>query len=667
MSQRYAATFEVRLIDLSTRSWLVVGACLLLSLGIYWTLRVAPRTAPLPVLNTSQAGSNEDLVVFPNPSVEFIVGPLLKSGSRRNPYKWFDQIETQAGLRNGAAFPKLPPKGLTGSLKATNGSTIITGTGTRFLSQVDPGSPAPFTGVLYVRDVDGVTMRLTKVASVQSDTQLTLATAWTYSTVSNSVGSTDGPPPDGSGSSLFDIYLARNYYDLALTLYVAYYRTGDSRFLTEARKVADSWWLSRPDEGRATDYNQTFTPRGSSLGGLMLRALDGRPEMWDWINRYTRFEFDMWVKNHLNEGLIDPREQGYLLLYGAQLAKVLPDSFPLTGGGTVSNGATLRGQYLADCESAVVNLTGRVQYADGSYRWDNPYFTDTDGGTLVQVMQPFLVGIMLEGIVATHRLSTNATVKQSAATQITKAASCLYNITYRRNEAVVDAPGKRWRSQWYFYYGGTTVNPTRYASGGGSATTGGTNMVKEERQLNSTVVHVFGYAYEITNDAQYKQMGDEIFDASYGEQVDGIHNLADSLYHTKDYTMNYRSAASFLARRLKGEAVTNTIQKTSSDSSQLIDNSLSTALSLSTAPSLEKSDIKNLIDLTESDRTTILAERSRFGSADMVLGELQAALENLRIALNIVGTSREAQEAAQLRIGWAAARLKRASDTLKKR
>src|SRR4029078_2595795 len=98
-----------------------------------------------------------------------------------------------------------------------------------------------------------------------------------------------------------------------------------------------------------------------------------------------------------------------------------------------------------------VNLTGRVQYADGSYRWDNPYFTDTDGGTLVQVMQPFLVGIMLEGIVATHRLSTNATVRQSALTQITKAASCLYNITYRRNEAVVDAPGKRWRLTRCFF------------------------------------------------------------------------------------------------------------------------------------------------------------------------------------------------------------------------
>src|SRR4030095_3682018 len=328
------------------------------------------------------------------------------------------------------------------------GSTIVTGVGTRFMSQVDPGGPAPFNGMLYIRD-GGSTMQLTYVASVQSDTQLTLTGPWGFASVANTIGTTDGLPPNAEGSSLLDVYLSRNYYDLALTRYIAYYRSGDVRYLNEARKIADSWWLSRPDEGRATDYNQTFTARGASLGGLMLRALDGRPEMWDWINRYTRFEFDNWIKLHLNEGLIDPREQGYLLLYATWLAKVLPDNFPRTAGGTETGGATLRAQYLADAESAVLNLTGRVQHADGSYRWDNPYFTDLDGGTLVQVMQPFLVGIMLEGIVAVHQLTTNAAVKQSAANQITKAANCLYNITYRRNEKVSDAPNLRWRSQWY--------------------------------------------------------------------------------------------------------------------------------------------------------------------------------------------------------------------------
>jgi hypothetical protein len=607
--------------------------------------------------------TGEDVVEFNNPSVAFLIGPLLKSGSERNPYRWFDRIQLQAGMKNATDFPRLPPKALTGRVSLSKGSNIVQGSGTRFMSQVDPGGPAPFNGVLYILDA-GSTMQLTYVASVQSDTQLTLKTPWGFASVVNTIGSTDGVPPTGGGSSLLDVYLSRNYYDLALTLYVAYYRTGDVRYLNEARKVADSWWLSRPDEGRATDYNQTFTARGASLGGLMLRALDGRPEMWDWINRYTRFEFDSWIKLHLNEGLIDPREQGYLLLYAAWLAKVLPDSFPRTSGGTETGGAAMRAQYLTDAESAVLNLTGRLQYADGSYRWDNPYFTDLDGGTLVQVMQPFLVGIMLEGIVAVHQISTNAAVKQSAANQITKAANCLYNITYRRNEKVSDAPSLRWRSQWYFYYGGTTVNPTRYAKGGGSAVTGGAEKVKEERQLNSTVVHVFGYAYQITNDPIYRQMGDEMFDASYGEGVDGIHNLADSLYHTKDYTMNYRSAATYLARRLQGQPPTSSTRRAEPQPQQnridQISDCLNTAVELSKASGVDASQIKGLIQQTESAFEALNSD-PKVNSRAAVLREVSAALEHMRKALAISGSSSQ-QKDAQLRLEWSAARLKRAVD-----
>ena len=36
--------------------------------------------------------------------------------------------------------------------------------------------------------------------------------------------------------------------------------------------------------------------RHAGIGGLILRALDGRPEMWDWINAYTRYHFDLWLK-----------------------------------------------------------------------------------------------------------------------------------------------------------------------------------------------------------------------------------------------------------------------------------------------------------------------------------------------------------------------------------
>ena len=46
-------------------------------------------------------------------------------------------------------------------------------------------------------------------------------------------------PPTGAA---VDAYTLTHYYDLGLTMAVAYKRTGDPEFLTLFRKVSDSWW-----------------------------------------------------------------------------------------------------------------------------------------------------------------------------------------------------------------------------------------------------------------------------------------------------------------------------------------------------------------------------------------------------------------------------------------
>src|SRR6185503_373711 len=107
-------------------------------------------------------------------------------------------------------------------------------------------------------------------------------------------------PPTGTE---LDNYILSNYYDLGLGLDIAYRRTGDPEFLTLFRKVADSWWTS-PHIGSGTVRTFdtfTHTPRNASLGGLILRAIDGRPEMWDWINAYTRSQFDTWLGSRIND------------------------------------------------------------------------------------------------------------------------------------------------------------------------------------------------------------------------------------------------------------------------------------------------------------------------------------------------------------------------------
>ena len=83
-----------------------------------------------------------------------------------------------------------------------------------------------------------------------------------------------------------DNYILTHYYDLGLTEYVAYRRTGDPIFLSYARKVSDSWWLGPYIQGgtiRQFDSGGP-APRHAGIGGLALRALDGRPELWDWLN-----------------------------------------------------------------------------------------------------------------------------------------------------------------------------------------------------------------------------------------------------------------------------------------------------------------------------------------------------------------------------------------------
>jgi hypothetical protein len=68
--------------------------------------------------------------------------------------------------------------------------------------------------------------------------------------------------------------------------------------------------------------------------------------------------------------------------------------------------------------------------------------------------------------------------------------------------------------------------------------------------LNSTSHHAFGYAYFITRDASFLQMGDEIFGASFGDSTDTLRNLAIS--GGKEYDMTFRSSGRYLAWRLAG-------------------------------------------------------------------------------------------------------------------
>jgi hypothetical protein len=360
------------------------------------------------------------------------------------------------------------------------------------------------------------------------------------------------PTTDEAGA---DNFVLLNYYDLPLSEYIAYARTGDAAFQTLARKCADAWWQQQSwiGEGKVRAWlpppqgedNAAPPPRHAGIAGLTLRAEDGRPELWDWINSYTRYFFDIYVMRRLNSALYDLREGAFTLHYATWLAKGLPDSFPLTAGGTATNGAQLRAQYLADVEMAAVQYFGRTQRADGAWVWNDDWLDD-DGGSLVGVMQPFMVGLLLAALCDVYELTGNATVKENVKSQITRGCRHLYSDGPYIKDQIEQVSGKRIRGFHYFYHGGTSVNPTRYEKGDIAFpwTALEAWWLPGTRQAISTILPAFGKAFQLSGDPFFKTAGDELWDAAYSGS-DGVRAMMDGT--PKNYNQHARRVASYLA------------------------------------------------------------------------------------------------------------------------
>jgi hypothetical protein len=124
----------------------------------------------------------------------------------------------------------------------------------------------------------------------------------------------------------------------------------------------------------------------------------------------------------------------------------------------------------------------------------------------------------------------------------------LFRDAYRGSEVVRDLPQYRWRGMWYFWSERRISNDEYKQVEVDRISKQDPGWIRYVRHLNSTIHHAFGYAFAITGDREFLRMGDEIFDASYGE-TDGIHCFADS-GKAKDYDMNFRASGRYLAWRL---------------------------------------------------------------------------------------------------------------------
>lgn len=344
-------------------------------------------------------------------------------------------------------------------------------------------------------------------------------------------------PPGPTADS--NPYINAQYYDLGLCLYNLYARSGDPAHQTLARKVCDSWWQFSPIGSGTTPIENSFAPRNVSLGGLMLRAIDGRPEMWDWIAKYTRYQFDSWIKRFWAGDALayGVRDGSYMLLYATWLGKVHPD-------------ATLRASFLADAEKAAIDYYVRLQYPDGSWRWDDPDTPSAGGGTYVGVMQPFMVGLLLHALIDVYRATADEAIKGKIKTSVLACVNHLFDggPFMKRNAGIPGSP-IRWRAFNYFYHGGSTVNPTKYEQGDyNGVNAANVYDVEGARQPTSTLLHAFGWAYSVTGDTKYLGMADELYDSIFGFKEDQVSNYVAG-GDPKGYNQHFRACGRLLAWR----------------------------------------------------------------------------------------------------------------------
>jgi hypothetical protein len=233
-------------------------------------------------------------VVSLSSSITTLIGPQIRWGT--NPWPWYDdrhkaEADQQIGTMDtyyGAWWDVADP----GTVSVTTGSTTVTGVGTTFLATFCGGSAGPGVRGMVVQYPTGNSLvpgetgrRLVGVASCASDTSLTLGGIYAND-ISGGSGLSYG---DDAASGTWSYNAApANYYDNVAALYALYYRSGITSYLTAARKLADRFWEC-PEVDRGESYvlagntdstNGNWPNRSTAMMGLVLRALDGRPEMW---------------------------------------------------------------------------------------------------------------------------------------------------------------------------------------------------------------------------------------------------------------------------------------------------------------------------------------------------------------------------------------------------
>jgi hypothetical protein len=281
------------------------------------------------------------------------------------------------------------------------------------------------------------------------------------------------------------------YYDLAFVLYTAYYRTQDSYFLVQARRVARTWRDSANNQ--AIDGCLTHEarcdllppPRSLATLGLAVLALEANDSgAREIVHQHARLIEQHWVNTSGPWGLgnpimplSDPREAAYGLI------------------ALVASG--LLGEDHSDTAKRLLDAILSHQQASG--RWAG--WLD-DGSSYTN---NFMVGLLMEALVFYDRAVGDSRILP----------------------AVQRGMDWLWSTQW--------VGPTmsfRYDAAG--------TVTDPSQVLNGLFLPAWGYAFMKTGNDTYREQGQLILRGLVEQGMD------DDIWSVKQFDQVFRSSGQYL-------------------------------------------------------------------------------------------------------------------------
>ncbi len=343
------------------------------------------------------ATDDNGVVQVANPQISQILGPMIRFGA--NPWSWYDNrqkaaADNQISMMNTTWADFWDTPNPNGTISVTNGSAIVTGSGTQFQTDIcgGVGNTTPTTAdrgiLIWYPSVDypGMTGRVSyTVSSCNSQTQLTLVQAYVHGAGTATYSGIQYETPTASTyAAWFSAGLPADYYDNVLAYYNLYYRSGIDDYLTAARTLASRLW-NGPflDRGKVDDNfviggTWAGAPRTTSITGIILWSLDTDTNIWPGVHHV----WDYW---------------GYLMVgypngYGGwNSIGDLRESGYMTGGLALCSMYDTDPAYRASCLNNLqqaVTKGWQALMVDGTWPTFEPdaYFSNQDGTVSVNVV-----------------------------------------------------------------------------------------------------------------------------------------------------------------------------------------------------------------------------------------------------------------------------------------